>query len=154
MNTKTDDQGANVHEERWMSLLLAVLPLEFGTCWWVNESVWQERVSSYDEHSTRDGHPGICIREKRGLRSLQSYVPMLHGSSSQRTGFPVYGLGSSPNQITRVGHLRATHIPLKRFREKDEENEMLIQLNPRKPRLTPEESQKLRVFLRQTGIYE
>ncbi|MCC5848945.1 MAG: hypothetical protein JJU29_12735 [Verrucomicrobia bacterium] len=154
MTEFNDDKFQKVQEERWSRLLLTLLPLDFGTCWWVKEKIWKEKIRNYDQNSDREGHPGLCIRQSRGLKTLKSLVPMLHGSSTHKVGYPVWGISPKKDKATWFGHVHTTCISLGRFREKDNQGDMMIQLNRLKPRLDDPEAEGLRQFLQQTGIYE
>lgn len=153
MSESTPKSNQDVTNEYWLALLLWLYPFDFGSCWWVKEQVWQEFALLYDENSTRDGHPAICIRNGRPLEDLNSPVSLLHGSTSTRTGFRVSGLGPDPSVVSFFGHLYTTLVPLNTFREKDDSGQ-LIRRNPYKPHLTETEGHKLQTFLEQTGIYE
>lgn len=145
-----------VQDRRWTELLLTVLPFEKGTLWWVWEEIWKKNQRRYDQKSTREAHPGLCIRERRGLHSLASQVPMLHGTSKWSLhGIAVRHTSPYSNRVTYFGHLRTTLIPLDLFKAKREDSEeQAIVLNRHKPRLSPGELKALNQFMNQTGIYE
>ncbi len=55
---------------------------DFGSLWWVDESVWKENVQGYDQQSNRDSHPGLSIL-REVLATPFEKVPMLYGGSKK-----------------------------------------------------------------------
>ena len=66
--------------------LFATLNLAaLGSLWFVPEDIWKAmHAGHYDEHNTRDGHPGCSLRRMSSDCSLDP-IPLLHGRS-KKTG--------------------------------------------------------------------
>jgi hypothetical protein len=100
----------NTNEEadfdRMRRLFSALNMAHFGSLWFVPEDIWKARhEGTYDENSTRTGHPGCSLRPISGGCSLGP-VPLLHGSS-KRAGqaVPVSNVLNAEGHTTFFGGL-------------------------------------------------
>lgn len=105
--------------ERFQALVKAVGFAAFGTLWHVEEHVWKGLLTgTYDQNSTRVGHPGCSIR--RCAATLNAVAPMLHGTSVKsrtRTTILVRDVYGEPHE-TYFGGLDPVNISLEEFRRK------------------------------------
>lgn len=94
---------------RWTAVMTHIQPPTLGSLWWVEESLWKDRIRRYDQKSTRHGHPGLSAM-RYPITDLFSQVPLFHGTSG-RSG-PVVASGLDPDKpadySTAFGRLVAT----------------------------------------------
>ncbi len=99
----------------WLTLIHATVDVSRGTLWRVREDVWKETSRSYDQHSTRQFHPGLSLLDKPPSSGYDQ-IPMAHGTSGTQGPVVARGLTAEkgPDHPTSFGHL-ITPVPLRDF---------------------------------------
>jgi len=86
----------------------------FGRLYFVPEEIWiKAHGSRYSKKSNRRGHPGCSIRQE-GLGSLEA-VPMLHGTSRNRSGCVGVEDIMGRRQMTWFGGLRPVPLSIRNW---------------------------------------
>ena len=74
--------------ERRFNALDFLLDYSKGTLWWVNNRIWNEKISGFVWKKKSNNHPGLSITRKK-VEGLYSTVPMLIGTSRCSAGSSV-----------------------------------------------------------------
>lgn len=138
------------YKERFINALLTLADTSRGTLWRVAEPVWVRNVPHYVD-TGRKLHVGLSVR-KRNCIGITDMIPMLIGTSRPMVGaFTATRCFGPKSKRTTFFRLRPYQIPV--FEAYDEERGKMIAPNPHKPRLDPDELQRLNELLNRKGNF-
>ena len=152
------ENGSTENEslERRLEAIGQLVKFSFGSLWTVGENLWKRMLvpKGYDAKSTRDGHPGICVRETSHDVGLHSTVQMWYGTSNMKN--PAYKIENFYNStkekekehVTYFGHFQAVPIPISALGSERKRGKNQFARNLGRPMLTDEEKVCLRTFIR------
>lgn len=142
----------DAHEKRWFELFLFAYKHDFGTLWFLRESLLKREYPSYDQNSTRRAHPGLSINRLPAV-GIRGTIRMLIGTRRRHgLAFEVAGvMDSGPaDQNTFFSVLRPLRaMPVHFLPRPDLEPE--ITRNTHKPALNQEEREELEKCLSPAG---
>jgi len=137
----------DINEQRYINLFNAVNYFAFGTLWKVKNFLWRKAVSGFVSKNDDEYHPAVSLG-KKNLTSLYQTVPMLLGSHSHKTGFPIHNFSPKKDNQTSFFKIRpyflqaSGAVGIQRG----------IEPNEYKPRLGQKEISELKDYLRKGGI--
>ena len=130
--------------ERRFNALDFLLDYSKGTLWWVNNRIWNEKISDFVWKKNSKHHPGLSISRKQ-VEGLYSMVPMLIGTSRRPSGSMVLAVRHmSPmdsKHFDRPGYFSVLRPYPLRFNDFGCADG--IEQNGTKPRLEPDEMRQL-----------
>ena len=139
------EQSERLNLLRFVSRLLGC---DFGSLWWVRDSLWKSTVASFRESSQRGGgeHPGVCCRETEPASPFDAF-PLLFGTSGEVGPVVARGLspGSPPDSPTSFGVLLAPTLLESRdfFQIEGDQESGNARRNRHKPRFDEKETDGL-----------
>lgn len=123
----------------------------FGSLWWVKDTLWKILKKDFHLSKKKKYHPALCLGGKK-VTSIYQTVPMLFGSHSNNSGFPLDGLTSKEDKKDkeRYGYfpLRCYNIAVNNMFGK----EPGLSRNSFKSKLNETEMNELKKYLVKKGI--
>ena len=136
-----------VNEQRYVNLFNAIDYFAFGSLWRVRNSLWRKAINGFVSKDDTDYHPGLSLG-KKNLTSIKETVPMLLGSHSHKTGFPIRNF--SPKKSKKMSFFMIKPFFLS---VSDAVGDQCgIVPNEHKPRLEKDEKNELITHLLKRGI--
>lgn len=137
----------NINEQRSIALFNAVDFFAFGTLWKIKNFLWRKAIKGFVSKNGAGFHPAVSLG-KKNLTSFQQTVPMLLGSHSNKTGFPIRGFSAEKEK-----HIGFFKIKPYRFKIADAVGPRRgIEPNSYKPHLDQAEIAELKKYLSKKGI--
>ena len=138
----------DINEQRYVSLFNTVNYFAFGTLWKIRNLLWRKVVKGFVSKNDDEYHPAVCLGRKN-LKSLYQTVPMLLGSHSHKTGFPIRDFVPDKKKKPSFFKIRPYF-----FSAADAAgSQRTIEQNEYKPRLEQDEISELKAWLRKGGIH-
>lgn len=123
-------------------ILNTLLDYLIGTLWIAKEGLLKERISSWDQNSTRQGHPALSIALRKIVGNEK--IPMLVGSTTARSSCILANGVFNDRKTTYFGTLG-------QFNSSDFLNKK-IDKNRHKPRLNEIEMKLLNEWMEERGL--
>ena len=136
-----------INEQRYVSLFNAVNYFAFGTLWKIRNILWRKVVHGFVSKNDDEYHPAVCLGRKN-LTSLYQTVPMLLGSHSHKTGFPIRDFAPGKNKKPSFFKIRPYLFSVADAAG----SQRAIEQNEYKPHLEQDEISELKAYLRKGGI--
>lgn len=137
----------DINEQRYAGLFNAVNYFSFGTLWGINNFLWRKVVHGFVLKNDNQYHNAVCLGRKK-LTSLYQTVPMLPGSHSHKTGFPIRNFVPSKHKKLSFFKIR----PYLFSAADAAGSQRAIEQNEYKPRLGQDKISELKTWLRKGGI--
>ena len=137
----------DINEQRYVDLFNTVDCFAFGTLWKIRNFLWRTVIDGFVSKNDESYHPAVSLG-RRKLTSLYQSVPMLFGSHSNKTGFPIRNFTCGAKGTPGFFKIRPYF-----FRAADAVGPRRgIEQNEYKPRLDPEEIRELKTYLVKKGV--
>ena len=134
-------------DPRYVPLLNAVDFFAFGKLWKIKNRLWKKVDPDFVSKVDEGYHPAISLG-KKNLTSLYQLVPMLLGSHSLKTGFPL--LDFTKSNSSRLGFFKIR--PFLFYACEAVGPNKGIEPNLNKSHLEPLEQSALKDYLRKKGV--